>query len=85
MQVDYNWLPVQTNHFGLIFRPMALVSLKHARAEDAWLTRLFLVDSGADITVMNKSDAVDLGIDFEAESTVPLGQATGDVCNASYL
>lgn len=66
MQIDYNWLPVQTKHFGLIYRPMALVSLKHARADDAWLTRLFLVDSGADITTMNAVVAQSLGIDLKS-------------------
>jgi len=78
LSVDFGWWPRQSKNFGLVHYPMARVEVKHQN-RDEWLPVHFLIDSGADITVMSKSDADDLDIDFEAGQRVSFGQATGDV------
>jgi hypothetical protein len=57
--VVYDWMPIDSPTFGRIYRPIVLVEVRSRSGE--WKSFYLEVDSGAPISVLNKSDCVFLG------------------------
>lgn len=80
--LEYPWLPYRTRYFDVLYYPVANIAVRYGHSNN-WLSGLFVIDSGADITTMNKIVAEMLGIsDFESGERIELTAAGGSAIEA---
>lgn len=80
--MNYEWVPVRTRNFGLLRYPIVTTGVKRKSGE--WALFNFLLDSGADVTMMRAADCEYLGLDLESGKRMEFATA-GESSVWAYL
>lgn len=68
MAVKFPFEKIGRGPFGIVYRPVAQVSL-HSPTQNTWTETWMVVDTGADFTILPRYLSEDLGISLEKDCT----------------
>jgi hypothetical protein len=61
--IGFPWVPIPHEKIGTIYLPLCEIEIQNSYGE--WITFVFKVDSGADMTLMEAHDYLSLGYSFD--------------------
>ncbi len=78
MSSQFDWAEEVKFDWGIVHKPVASVKIQGKETSD-WTRFLFKIDSGTTITVMNKGDCEQLGLNYEDGEKFSLRTALGSI------